>query len=226
MRALRLGHQARHGICRARAGHIACAAGVPPCSRRLSGAALAWQTVATPDAPALAGNPAALPSWLLTPSVNKTKTKWRNSAERAADRAARLTALVEKYGVESVAAMQLQGRQRPPPPVRKPKPPAPPRPKAERGPKLRRTLFPTIRASQKCGHCGACLNPSWKKACLTRRHEMEAQAAGDAASPPALDPLPGERADPEEALPRPVAAAKPMHRVPSGMQADDEEWTP
>ena len=44
-------------------------------------------------------------------------------------------------------------------------------------PKKRKQTYEIIRASQRCGHCKTCLNSSMKKACLTRRAEMEATNA-------------------------------------------------
>jgi hypothetical protein len=38
--------------------------------------------------------------------------------------------------------------------------------------KKRKTYFPVIKASERCGKCHTCLNPQMKKACLTRRAEM------------------------------------------------------
>ena len=38
-------------------------------------------------------------------------------------------------------------------------------------------LFGVVKASQRCGHCKTCQNRSMKKACLTRRMEMEAVVA-------------------------------------------------
>ncbi|GAB4822558.1 hypothetical protein N2152v2_009604 [Parachlorella kessleri] len=38
--------------------------------------------------------------------------------------------------------------------------------------------FPIIRRGDRCGWCHTCLNPRLKKACLTRRKEMEAATAG------------------------------------------------
>ncbi|KFM26259.1 Transcriptional activator DEMETER [Auxenochlorella protothecoides] len=122
------------------------------------------------------GNPEALPTWLLAGSGLKTKTKWKNSVERAADRAARLAALIEKHGPLAAAALGVQltsPRARVPAP---PRPKAPPQVRPERPGQRRRSFFPTIRSIQKCGVCAACLNPGWKKACLTRRAEMEALA--------------------------------------------------
>ena len=39
-------------------------------------------------------------------------------------------------------------------------------------PQKRVQLYESIRASQRCGYCKTCLNRSMKKACLTRRAEM------------------------------------------------------
>ena len=44
-------------------------------------------------------------------------------------------------------------------------------------PRKRIQLFGVVRASQRCGHCKTCQNRSMKKACLTRRMEMEAVVA-------------------------------------------------
>ncbi|GBF91505.1 hypothetical protein Rsub_04245 [Raphidocelis subcapitata] len=41
--------------------------------------------------------------------------------------------------------------------------------------KRRRTFFPRISSTQRCGQCHTCLNPQMKKACLTRREEMQQQ---------------------------------------------------
>ena len=38
-------------------------------------------------------------------------------------------------------------------------------------------LFGVVKAAQRCGHCKTCHNRSMKKACLTRRTEMEAMVA-------------------------------------------------
>jgi len=48
----------------------------------------------------------------------------------------------------------------------------------------RRHLYPVIKAAQRCGACGACLNPKWKKACEMRRAEMLSQQPMDAGSTP------------------------------------------
>ena len=40
-------------------------------------------------------------------------------------------------------------------------------------PQKRVQMYESIRASQRCGHCKTCLNRSMKKACLTRRAEMD-----------------------------------------------------
>ncbi len=45
-------------------------------------------------------------------------------------------------------------------------------------PRKRQQPFQKISASQRCGHCHTCQNLSMKKACLTRRAEMEAALAG------------------------------------------------
>lgn len=44
-------------------------------------------------------------------------------------------------------------------------------------PRKRVQLFGVVKASQRCGHCKTCQNRSLKKACLTRRVEMEALVA-------------------------------------------------
>ena len=40
-------------------------------------------------------------------------------------------------------------------------------------PQKRVQMYESIRASQRCGYCKTCLNRSMKKACLTRRAEMD-----------------------------------------------------
>lgn len=46
-------------------------------------------------------------------------------------------------------------------------------------PQKRVQMYESIRASQRCGYCKTCLNRSMKKACLTRRSEMDmANSAG------------------------------------------------
>jgi hypothetical protein len=45
-------------------------------------------------------------------------------------------------------------------------------------PRKRHQPFQQISASQRCGHCRTCQKLSMKKACLTRRAEMEAALAG------------------------------------------------
>ena len=40
-------------------------------------------------------------------------------------------------------------------------------------PQKRVQMYESIRASQRCGYCKTCLNRSMKKACLTRRSEMD-----------------------------------------------------
>lgn len=44
-------------------------------------------------------------------------------------------------------------------------------------PRKRFQSFENVSASQRCGHCKTCLKPSTKKACLTRRGEMESLLA-------------------------------------------------
>ncbi len=52
------------------------------------------------------------------------------------------------------------------------------RPAGNTKPRKRHQPFQKIRASQRCGHCRTCQNLTMKKACLTRRAEMEAALAG------------------------------------------------
>ena len=53
-----------------------------------------------------------------------------------------------------------------------------------------------IRSRDRCGECAACLNRHWKKACFTRRQEMEAEAADAAGS---AGSAPGQRQGPAAA---------------------------
>lgn len=58
---------------------------------------------------------------------------------------------------------------------------------------------PSCRSSQRCGECATCLNRHWKKACLTRRQEMVADAPGitpNPEAPPPPGPNPTRRFDP------------------------------
>ena len=52
------------------------------------------------------------------------------------------------------------------------------RPAGKTKPRKRLQPFQKISASQRCGHCHTCQNLTMKKACLTRRAEMEAALAG------------------------------------------------
>ncbi len=51
------------------------------------------------------------------------------------------------------------------------------RPAGNTKPRKRHQAFQKISASQRCGHCHTCQNLTMKKACLTRRAEMEAALA-------------------------------------------------
>jgi hypothetical protein len=42
--------------------------------------------------------------------------------------------------------------------------------------RIRVNRYPSVRSSDRCGACKACLNPGWKKACEVRRAEMLALA--------------------------------------------------
>lgn len=50
------------------------------------------------------------------------------------------------------------------------------------GGRKRRTLFPTIRRSQRCGKCHTCQNPQLKKACMTVREAMMKEMQGPGSS--------------------------------------------
>ncbi len=52
-------------------------------------------------------------------------------------------------------------------------------------PKKRKQTLPSIPKAARCGHCDTCLNPQWKKACLTVREQLlnQQQGLGDEGPP-------------------------------------------
>lgn len=90
-------------------------------------------------------------------------------------------------------------------------PPPPPCP-----PLARVHLFPIVRSRQRCGECAACLNPHWKKACLTRRAEMEMEMEMEATGQVQLGS--GDMTE--------VTAAAAADAGPAGPEAAGEEESP
>ena len=43
----------------------------------------------------------------------------------------------------------------------------------------RKSMFPSVPAAERCGHCRHCLNPHMKKACITWRQEWTRQQGKD-----------------------------------------------
>lgn len=75
-------------------------------------------------------------------------------------------------------------------------------------PKKRKQTLPSIPKAARCGHCDTCLNPQWKKACLTVRKQLMDQqgVAGDDEGPP------------------PVAKAPARNGVATKAASDAEEY--
>ena len=185
------------------------------------------------------GNPEPLPPWLLgTTADSKPKSVWKNKEQRAAEREERLQKFLEKYGHEAPAGLDIRrlllpARAPKPPRVKEPRPPAAPRAPRDKGPPKRRVLFPNIMAAQRCGVCASCLNPGWKKACLTRRAELEALRgaaegglSGDGqVAPKEEEPQVVAGDDPMAPRESPTTTSSPEGPQPSGPWSDEPDGT-